>query len=388
MANTDNHKIRVLHIITGLHTGGAEMMLLKLLQQQHNSGYENLVLSIQGEGELTEKIKHHCRDVLSLDIRHAIVHPIKFLGTMRTAHSFKADIIQGWMYHGNMLATLLHGYTNSIASLVWNIRCSQPVRAGLLTRWVRRYCVRSSHRATYIISNSYAGLNYHKAIGYSVERFGVIANGIDTAHFQPDSQRRLTFRRSYNISDNTFLIGIAASYREMKDYGNFFSAIKLFTKKYKNVLFIAAGRDICESNQKVTQLINDTCTSKRVKLLGEISDIAGFMNALDVFTLSSKTGEGFPNVIGEAMACQTPCVVTDVGDSRRIVQNFGITIPVQSAEALAEGWARLYEKPKAELTRMGQSARQHIVRNYQISRIAADYDNLYQSLLPIDQNSR
>ena len=59
--------------------------------------------------------------------------------------------------------------------------------------------------------------------------------------------------------------------------------------------------------------------SNHVKLLGQTDNISEVMNGLDLHILSSSYGEGFPNVIAESMACGTPCIATDVGDSSFVI---------------------------------------------------------------------
>ena len=116
-----------------------------------------------------------------------------------------------------------------------------------------------------------------------------------------------------------------------------------------------------------------------VTFLGERSDVESFYAALDIASLSSY-GEGFPNVIGEAMACCIPCVVTDVGDCRRVVGKTGIVVPAKDPEALRNGWNRLINKGQEERAKLGIAARRRIHENFEISKVAGQYEELYQKL--------
>lgn len=374
-------RIRVLHIITGLHTGGAEMMLLKLLREFDASRYEHYVISILGEGELSDDVAAVSKSVISLDIKSPVLFPIRLMKALNKSRKLGPNIIQGWMYHGNFFATIFRQLISQSAVVLWNLRCSEPAKAGFVTEKIRSYCLQHSSKPDYVICNSYEGMDYHKSIGYRPRESGVIGNGIDVVKFSPSSQKRRDFRRELGIDEGAIVIGIAASLREMKDYRTFFSAVEIMAKSHKNLVFVAAGRGISTDNPEVLSMAKRAVSVADVRLLGEVSNMPGYMNALDVFTLSSKMGEGFPNVIGEAMATGTVCVVTDVGDSKLLVAQRGIVVNKQSPVELAAAWGEILTKSPEDLQELALLSRAHIVDNYQISSITKQYQDLYESLL-------
>ena len=100
-------------------------------------------------------------------------------------------------------------------------------------------------------------------------------------------------------------------------------------------------------------------------------------NALDVATLCSAYGEGFPNALGEAMACGIPCVTTDVGDTARIVGTVGFVVQRRSPEALAAGWRSAASLPADERQIIGEGGRNRIIERYSVDTMVAETISLY-----------
>src|SRR4028119_712907 len=104
-----------------------------------------------------------------------------------------------------------------------------------------------------------------------------------------------------------------ARYHAMKDQANFLRAAALLLKEHPDVHFILAGQGIERENQTLYELIRELGISQQTHLLGERNDMPCLTAALDIASLSSSYGEGFPLAVGEAMSCAVPCVVTDIG---------------------------------------------------------------------------
>jgi len=243
-----------------------------------------------------------------------------------------------------------------------------------------RWGARLSRLTRKIIYNTPISAEQHEALGYCAERRTIVANGFDAQQFKPCLESRVRIRTELNLPVSAPLIGLVARYHPMKDHATFLRAASLLLKSNPNVHFLLAGHNVDEHNTALTDLIEALGLQGHVRLLGERSDIPRLTAALDIAT-SSSWAEGFPNVIGEAMACAVPCVVTDVGDSARIVGDTGMVVPPRDPEALASGWKKLLVMGDEKRRALGRAARVRIVEHYTLDAAVARYESLYESIL-------
>jgi glycosyltransferase involved in cell wall biosynthesis len=104
-------------------------------------------------------------------------------------------------------------------------------------------------------------------------------------------------------------------------------------------------------------------------------------NSMDIVTSSSSFGEGFPNVIGEAMACGVPCVVTDIGDSAIIVGETGIVVPPEDPQSLADGWRSMLKRLNDKSYSIKRIARARIISHYNSETFIQKTSKRFLSLL-------
>ena len=373
---------KVMHIITELNVGGAEIMLKKLLETMDPERFKQSVLSLQNKGPIGAQIEELGIPVYGLNL-HRPFSRIRALTTLRMILSEQhPDLIQGWLYHGNLAASLLRFLKVSNRPVIWNIRCSlnsfklekpltyMAIRAGVLF----------SRSVAGILYNSHFSTDQHSAIGYSRGKACIIPNGFDLSRFKPNLYARQKVRSALKVPVDEILIGLIARYHPMKDHANFLQAASLIAKQRTNVRFLILGGDVDKRASGLIGIVEALGLGGRVIFLGERPDVESFYPALDIASLSSY-GEGFPNVIGEAMACCVPCVVTDVGDCLQLVGRTGIVVPAKNPEALKEGWEELIDKGQAERNKLGTAARRRILENFEISDIAGRYEELYQRVM-------
>lgn len=207
----------------------------------------------------------------------------------------------------------------------------------------------------------------------------MIPNGFDLDAFRPDPESRLAVRRQLEIPEDSLLIGLVARFHPQKDHHNFVQAAGLLHRAMPQVHFLLCGEGITWENPVLGEWIDDAGVESWCHLLGRREDMPKLTAALDIAS-SSSFGESFPNVVGEAMACGVPCVVTDVGDCAILVGKTGIVVPPNDAGALASAWHQLLEMSHEERRRLGQLARQRIKNKFDLNLVVSRYEDLYKSL--------
>jgi glycosyltransferase involved in cell wall biosynthesis len=204
-----------------------------------------------------------------------------------------------------------------------------------LARVESRLAAALAPRADLLICNSSTGRTFHVEKGYPAERTILIPNGIDLERFRPDRAARLELRRQWGVGSDECLVGLVARLDPMKDHANFLRAAAQVLQCRSNARFVCVGDGPADYRQKLEGITLSLGLAKRLSWVNARSDVERIYNALDVAVLSSAFGEGFPNVIAEAMATGVPCVVTNVGDAAGIVGDTGWVCPPNDSAALA-----------------------------------------------------
>jgi glycosyltransferase involved in cell wall biosynthesis len=240
-----------------------------------------------------------------------------------------------------------------------------------LTRFSYRLeCLLSSH-ADLIIVNSIAGREYALCNGFPADKTIVIPNGIDINRFSPDHSLRRKVRAEWLISDDDILIGLVARLDPMKGHPTFIKAASLIASERKDVKFVCIGDGPLEYKKYLVRIAIDNGIEGRLIWADARRDITSVYNALDVAALSSSYGEGFPNVIGEAMACEVPCLVTDVGDASWIVGETGVVVKPRDPNALAAGMIEILENIERKGTKKTSEARKRICEHFDVETMVA-----------------
>jgi glycosyltransferase involved in cell wall biosynthesis len=374
--------MKVMHVITGLNTGGAEMMLYKLLKASDRAQVSHSVVSMQDQGSLGDKMVALGVNVQTLHLPPGKIRLSGILALRKLIKQQKPDVIQAWMYHANLLCSITNFTLRVRPKLLWGIRQSLPdIKAEKrLTQWVIQMGASLSKLPAKIIYNAKQSAIDHQNLGYRADKTRVIANGFDVEQFTPSAIDYQQLRQRLNLPETAQCVGLIARYHPVKDHATFIAAASLLCAQYPDVYFVLAGTNVDTNNVDLQQMIAATSYAERFKLLGAQTQVAALVAGLDIVVLASKA-EAFPNVIGEAMACGVPCVSTAVGDVAEIIADTGYVVPVQNPQAMAEAIGRLLNLSAAERQIQGLRARQRIVEYYSIEQVAKVYQQVYQELL-------
>ncbi len=373
---------KIAFIITGLSTGGAEMMLHKLLQNIDRRRFQPTVISLMDKGEVGPRIEALGIPVYTVGMRRGVPNPLLVLRLARLLRQLRPDVVHTWMYH----ADLLGGLAARLAGcrrVIWCLRHSNLSKTEnkRSTLAVVGVCARLSHSLpAWVVSCSHKAKTVHEAAGYAASKISVIPNGFDLNHLQPDAEARANLGAELGLPPDALLVGVVARFDVQKNHLGFVQAAAQVLAALPQAHFVLAGKDVDAGNAALQSAIAaHPGLAAHMHLLGRRDDVPRLMAAFDVLA-SPSHGEAFPNVLGEAMACGTPCVVTEAGDSAEIVGSTGRVVAVGDMAGLARQLIAVLKLPTAERTALGQQARARVQENYEIGRVARQYEAVYEQV--------
>ncbi len=372
----------IMHVIVGLGVGGAELMLKRLIESHQSTfGCRHSVISLTDLGKIGEQLQDQGVEVCALDMRSLIDIPHVLLELMRQIRSSRPSIVQTWMYHADLLgglAALMAGNRQ----IIWGIRTTD-VKAGgsRITALIRKMCAVLSYRVPRtIVCAAESSRQAHAAVGYDSKRMVVIPNGFDLARLVATAEQREILRSECGFAAEHIVIGSLGRFHPAKDQHNFVRAAGLLADRFPHVRFLMIGRQLDGTNEELGSWIAETGHDDRFVLLGERADAPICLAAMDVFCLHSRN-EGFPNVLGEAMAMGLPCVATDVGDAAMLLADTGIVVPRDDSAALAQGVGRILEMESDDRKQLGQEAMARIHSDFTMDRACERFEAIYKQVM-------
>lgn len=373
--------MKVVHVITCLDQGGAEAVLYRLATSPSADSSVHTVISLQGLGFYGPRLAKHNVRVYTLDMPKGKVSLPGLVRLYRLMRRLRPDVVQTWMYHSDLIGGVIARLAG-IRNVVWGVRHANldKDKNSRLTLLVARVCAALSRRVPRkIVCCSERTSVVHEAAGYDASRFALIANGYDLSRFRPDPVARARIRDEWAIVSERIVLGCVARWDVQKDHPNLLGALAIMVKAGFDGLCVLVGPGMTDANAQLVALIDQLGVGQHVRLLGPRDDVPAVMNAFDVNVLSSS-GEAFPNVLAEAMACGVPSVTTDVGDAAMIVGDTGWVVEPQNSAALAKGIAQAIEEVAgANHALRAVRCRRRVEQEFQLSKMVGAYEAVWSS---------
>ncbi len=373
--------LRIVHCITGLTEDGAQGMLLRLVDALAAYGFENRVVSLQARQPMAAQFERIGVPVHSLGVDSIFSGGSGIASLRRLLRAESPDLLQGWMYHSHIALYVAQKVLQRRVPLVWNIRrgLDDIGERSLKTRgviWANKVLSEVPERIVYCTEQS---MQQHEHIGFARGKGIVIGNGFDTNRYRPRQDSRAALRARFGLLADALVIGHVGRYDLAKGHGHLFEGFSRVRSQFPQAQLVCAGRGVDWKNRDLVALLRRSGLSSCTTLLGEYSPVEELYSVFDVMC-SSSIAEGFPNVIAEAMASGVPCVVTDTGASRALVEDIGIVVEPRSGGALGNALCVLCARSSDERLEMGAMGRERIRSLHSLQAVSRQYFELYGSV--------
>jgi glycosyltransferase involved in cell wall biosynthesis len=365
--------VKVILLARSLETGGMQRQLVELAKRLAAEDHEVEVVLFYGgnsvlEGELT--VSAVPLTVLGKAQRWDVARFV--LRLLRHVRAARPDVVYSFLTVPNVLGALLRPFWRP-ARVVWGVRDSnvdmsrytRALKASLIASRVVARC------ADAIIYNSRAGRDHYVAAGYPAERGAVVPNGIDVDRFVRDEAARVRVRAVWGVGAAEQVIGVVARLDPMKGHPTLFEAARLVRERVTGVRFVCVGPGPEEYRLRLMALVERAGLGDSVVWAGELEDIVAAYSGMDALCLPSWSGEGFPNVLAEGMACGLVAVATEVGDAALIVDDRELLVPPRDAAALADAIERALGKLAVDRGQAATRSRGRIVDHFSATQLAS-----------------
>lgn len=377
--------MKILFLIRSLGVGGAERQLAILAIALQKAGHAVTVACLYDvEGPLKKQLQDGgvAYHVFSKKGRWDIFGFVTSL--YRYIRTLSPDILHSYMPLQNILALGLKPFIKAKVVCGVRVAMSDFRVYDCFTQfiyWFERKIIRF---ADAVISNSQAAVKIYSDHGARVNHFHAISNGVDFEKFFYDLESGKAFRKQYSLSDDVYLVGLVGRFDPQKNYPLFLKGAQKVFKKEKSVHFVCVGDKESASFPIYRALADELGIEKNVTWIDKPSDIGALYNALDLLCLTSRF-EGFPNVLVEALACGTPCLSTDVGDSALILNDpdLGGVVPsddLPSYVKALEGFIAQGGESLAKKERKAHKRRDSVLERFSIEVLQQKTETVLRSV--------
>src|SRR5262245_56352612 len=296
--------MKVLFFIRSLDVGGSQRQLVMLADGLVQRRHDAVIAVFYTGGGIDVARQQTAARVLPLGKsgRWDVIGPLSRLRRLLLME--RPDVVYAFQPTQAALAAVLLP-RRLPTRLVFGVRAAgmELDRYDSLSALTYRLEVWLSRRAHLVIANAHAGRADAIKRGMAADRIAVVPNGIDSETMRPDPAAGRAQRRIWGIADDTFVVGCVARLDPMKDHANYLRAAAEFARDHPEARFVCVGDGPPKYRDELEALARSLGLEDRLLWAGESGNVIAAYNAFDIATLPSAFGEGFPNVVGEAMAC-------------------------------------------------------------------------------------
>ncbi|MBL4866731.1 MAG: glycosyltransferase, partial [Pseudomonadales bacterium] len=284
------NKIKVLHIVQSLETGGLENGIVNLVNRSSIDQFQVDVLCLRAKGELAQRITN-------------VNSQIIFDGNGNESIKVAIDKVRSTCRQGQYHIIHAHGWTTMLAGYVGGKLARTPVimngEHGTLyfDTWRRRLFQRFlfNRMALNLTVSSALKEEIKQRFGVSGKNFKAIINGVDIDKFKPASEEeRSTIRQSLGFTDEHFIVGCVGRLAQVKNYPSLIHGFSIAANKNSDIRLVFAGDG--PMRQELEMLASELGVAEQVLFLGRRDDVPTLMNVYDIFVQPSFR-EGLSNTI-------------------------------------------------------------------------------------------
>jgi glycosyltransferase involved in cell wall biosynthesis len=373
----ENAKVKICYLINGLSSGGAEMMLYRLLDGLDREKYDpQVVILLNLDGPLRKRIEALGVSVNSAGFKSKFDFPAlwKLFKIIKTT---QPEILHTQLFASDIIGRIMGKYLK-VPVIITSIRNSSygGFWRDKMIQWTEKFTDRTT-----IVSRE-AALQFSKRKVIPKDKLIVIYNGLDVDRYyhQTNREDKKYNRLSTGLPVNGLLLLCVGSLTRQKGYPDLLKAFEMLFPLDCNLSLVVVGSGPMEGHIK--QIIADRKLLDRVFLLGQCDNVPEIMAAADIFVLASLW-EGLPGVVMEAMASQLPVVATAVGGTPELVVEDETAYLVEPGqpEQLASALRKMIALPEGKRNSMGKAGRIRIEKLFNVDIMVKSYEDLYEECL-------
>jgi len=369
-----------LHIINSLEKGGAETSLYRLCKFS-NKKFNNIVITLKKQGYYNSRLQQMGIHVKNFEFDKSYLPFFEFIKLLKYIYKINPNSINGWMYHSIFITCILFFFFRK-KKIFWHIRHSSiKYKSTKLKTIIIIYLeiLFSYFVPNKIIYNSEVGKKIHEEKLRFKKNSLVIFNGFNSSEFFINNLIKDNYKKNNNIDNDTIILGSIGRYRIQKNHEFLFKILNnLNNKKIKFICFLIGG-GLNMNNHKLNSLIHKYKLEKKIMYFDEVDNIEEFMNIIDITLITSDFGEAFPNVLAESMLCGTPCITTNIGDVKNIIQNSGWITKVNDLDDFTNNVliALNLWKNKNKWNNLQNKCRENIKQRFSINKTLKSFEDLW-----------